>query len=286
MDLEVKAKLLGINSYPESQIRLFSNWNLVHQEIKKNIVRNALFFLKWGLFQKGGNLDTNFISQNFKNDYLNIRFENEMYKVRMEVMNDYENELINEYLKNNTSLDKTIILYIGFSKIEDNPCSIVIIDEVKPNYYEAIIQSIGKKKLICEHGKKLMRVTLRLLKKIGVNRVILSDNSTITINETPSIEKEIKVSLSKYYLIKTGKTWYESHFNFKPIDDIFRPNPNLKLRDIITLSNYEQFQNYISKENEDDLVSIHISKLINIYPQIVNNIIPYSLKTDFVLDFK
>lgn len=274
MDLRIKAKLLGINSYPNSNIKLFKNYNPIYQLIKKNILNNTLFFLK--NHSTGGSLDYTFIKNNFKKDYITVLFKNKKYKIKMEVINDFGNQDIKDYLTENKELNKTLILYIGFKNLSDTPCAIVIIDETQPDFYEAIIQSIGKQELICDDGKSLMGLVIKFLKTLKVDRVILSDNSTIHIS------KNEKISLSKYYLLKTGKTWYEYWFNFKPIEPIYRPNLKVKLEEIKNLLPNE-FKNYINDENKLDLLNNHISQLIIIYPKVIELLIPYSIKTDFEL---
>ena len=60
--------------------------------------------------------------------------------------------------------------------------------------------------------KEMIEFTLELLKKKGVEKVQLMDNSTVICDG-------MKVSLKLMYFFKYGETWYEKHFGFKPTNE-------------------------------------------------------------------
>ncbi len=69
--------------------------------------------------------------------------------------------------------------------------------------------------------KQMMEFALDLLKKRGVKKVQLTDNSTVNC-------EGIQVSLKLMYFFKHGETWYEKHFGFKPTTEYTEAYENSK----------------------------------------------------------
>lgn len=69
--------------------------------------------------------------------------------------------------------------------------------------------------------KEMIEFALDLLKKKGVRKVQLMDNSTVICNG-------MRVSLKLMYFFKYGETWYEKHFGFKPTEEYVEEYENSK----------------------------------------------------------
>jgi hypothetical protein len=61
--------------------------------------------------------------------------------------------------------------------------------------------------------REMLEFAFELAKKKGAERVQLNDESTITC------ESGQKIKLGPFSFIRSGRTWYEKHFGFKPLPE-------------------------------------------------------------------
>lgn len=134
----------------------------------------------------------------------------------------------------------------------DRPCIAMVMDK-KENL--AIIDSIeynprctvdGKMKR-GEGTRDMIHTALRFLKQQGAKKIQLTDNSYILC-------KDMKVRLGLLYFFKTGQTWYEKYFGFRPEKKYLERYEKAKtLQKSLNLS--EKPCDYFTEEVLDDLIA-------------------------------
>jgi hypothetical protein len=119
-------------------------------------------------------------------------------------------ELMGKYIVEIVDEGEYEMIFLLSSK---RPC--IAIDHDKSNNYAALNTvhydqscTVDGKMKRGSGTKEMVNFALDLLKKRGVKKVQLSDNSKIVCNGT-------EVDLKLMYFFKYGETWYEKNFGFK-----------------------------------------------------------------------
>ena len=134
----------------------------------------------------------------------------------------------------------------------DRPCIAMVIDKSDNT---AVIDSIeysprctvdGKMKR-GEGTRKMIRTALSVLKTHGSTKVVLSDNSYVICDG-------MKVRLGLMSFFKTGNTWYEKHFGFRPEAKYAEQYARVKERQK-SLGVSEKPCSYFTEEVLDELIA-------------------------------
>ena len=176
-------------------------------------------------------------------------------------------------------LDKTadMLFLYSYDKL-NNDCVMLSIDSIKK---QINLTSFGNRtgcfREEANIGSNLLRITLKMVSKyknkLGVNEIVLSDNSNYVCKTGENIE------FSKMHILLSGQTWYEK-YGFKPYNNNFEFKDKLynkslkniaimnkiKVKDI-NMKKYlkqanEKYPNEFTKETINDLLNISQNKLI------------------------
>jgi len=130
------------------------------------------------------------------------------------------------------------------------PCIAMVIDKSDK---VAVIDSIEYSPRCTIHGnmkrgedtRKMIQTALQILKDHGAKKVVLSDNSYILCDG-----KKVRLGLMSFF--KTGQTWYEKHFGFRPETKYHERYERMKK---IHLGVSEKPCSYFTEEVMDELVA-------------------------------
>ena len=140
-----------------------------------------------------------------------------------------------KYRKAVNNSTKTLFIYAGRSAGQ-RPCLVLSINGV-----EAILQSLERGNdcfvNISSNSKNLVLAAIKLAKKFGATKLMLTDNSFIQCPD--------KVHLADLSFLSTGRTWYESIAPFKSQYDIEKYRSSVqqnKWADILTMAKKRGFE--------------------------------------------
>ena len=128
---------------------------------------------------------------------------------------DIENYKVQEFESDDTD-DKTVFIWTS----DNDRCIMVTYN--KTNFKDATLQrvhyspkcTLDEKMPRGEGTVRMVKFILEFLKQKGVPEITLGDDSTITCADGK------EVSLALFSFIRSGQTWYEKHFGFKPYNPI------------------------------------------------------------------